>query len=233
VSEKQLVLLQAADVARADDFFRCRPYGANLLADACIKRQRAAAKADAMNVRVEFTKCLNCHDGQALRERVEGRVPYRSAVRQKDALRVAEIAARTAQAWTVGETIPDAWFDDFMGIGVTDEHVGRQALAEQNNRNRLRGEFVRQMLVHHGICLRVVEGEGWSIVPPAEQASFAGGEGQSELRAIFKQWSDRLTHVNESALSGQDRAALNNERARVGKLRQFVLPPDARPADDS
>lgn len=122
-----------------------------------------------------------------------------------------------------GDTIDFGWlYDNFL---IT-RPVGTTTLAEAQ---RAELQFLSQfkafedaLLTEHQIALSNVRGVGYRIVPPAEQTTWAEGQGVQDVKKAIRKLGDRLTNVDLVQLTAEGRKENADALARLAMLSGMV-----------
>lgn len=78
------------------------------------------------------------------------------------------------------------------------------------------------LLEEKHICLRTVIGEGYMLVKPADQTSFAVKQGQKGLKSALQKMGRRLSFIDRTALSSEQAKDNADALARLSFLQQQV-----------
>lgn len=78
------------------------------------------------------------------------------------------------------------------------------------------------LLEEKKICLRSVNGQGYMIVKPAEQTSFAVKQGQKGMRSTLQKMGRRLSFIDRTALTNEQSRENADALARLAFLQQQV-----------
>lgn len=93
------------------------------------------------------------------------------------------------------------------------------------------------LLEEKNMCLRNLPGRGYEIVAPSEQTDFAVKQGRKRIRAELRRMGRRLSFIDHSALSQDERRANADALARLSfmdqqfkkaKRRQFLSEPERK-----
>ena len=76
------------------------------------------------------------------------------------------------------------------------------------------------LLEEKNMCLRSVRGEGYEIIPPADQTEFAMKQGRKRIRAELRKMGRRLSFVDHASLSQDERRSNADALARLSFMEQ-------------
>jgi len=76
------------------------------------------------------------------------------------------------------------------------------------------------LLEEKNMCLRSIQGQGYQIVEPAEQTEFAVKQGRKKIRSELRKMGRRLSFVDTSALTADQRRENADALARLSFMEQ-------------
>lgn len=76
------------------------------------------------------------------------------------------------------------------------------------------------LLEEKNMCLQSVQGRGYRIVPPSEQTEFAVKQGRKKIRSELRKMGRRLSFVDTSALTADQRRENADALARLSFMEQ-------------
>ena len=76
------------------------------------------------------------------------------------------------------------------------------------------------LLEEKNLCLKNVQGQGYMILPPAEQTTFAVKQGRKKIRAELRKMGRRLSFIDHASLSQDERKANADALARLSFMEQ-------------
>lgn len=136
----------------------------------------------------------------------------------------------TTLFWSLDDTIA-RFFDEEFQDGDLISHdwlrwaleINEQVMRENDFALLERMEqFKAALLYHHKIALQNVRGEGYRIVPPAEQARYAAQEASRYIGKGMRKASDLLTHTHRDALDKDEMRRHVDTEVRIAGLQQMV-----------
>lgn len=107
-----------------------------------------------------------------------------------------------------GQMIPHDWF--CTALKIRDPKTEKDADAREKLQfgyMTAMGGLINRLLLKHSTALRSVHGEGYAIVPPADQALWAKRKMRHDINKGFRKAIARATFVNTSGLSSTEAAA--------------------------
>lgn len=118
-----------------------------------------------------------------------------------------------------GDVISDEWLYSAMGMEMPDDEwkMGRATkarLAFLKQFDSLRAALLRE----HQIDLVRDIGEGYHVVPPAEQTKVAYHDGIADVRKALGRLSERLTNVDHAQLTNEQRRENAEALAKLSML---------------
>jgi hypothetical protein len=119
-----------------------------------------------------------------------------------------------------GETIPMRYLRDALGLsGLNSEDLSAsEALRQQALFNFAMGDLKRSLLENHRIMLRLVEGVGYMVVPPAKQAPIAARARGAEIANAIAAAERETRQVRHELLTDEERRQATNLHARFASL---------------
>jgi hypothetical protein len=84
------------------------------------------------------------------------------------------------------------------------------------------GALKRHLLNDHLLCLDSVFGQGYRVVPPAEQSQLAERRLKDDLRKAFDNADLRVNHIRLHELTATERVEAVNAQARIAKIRSMM-----------
>lgn len=82
--------------------------------------------------------------------------------------------------------------------------------------------FEDALLTEHQIALTNVRGVGYRVVPPGEQTGWAEGQGVGEVKKAVRKLADRLTNIDLTQLTTEQRRENADALARLAMLSGMV-----------
>lgn len=76
------------------------------------------------------------------------------------------------------------------------------------------------LLEEKNMCLRSIQGQGYQIVEPAEQTEFAVKQGRKKIRSELRKMGRRLSFVDASVLTAEQRRENADALARLSFMEQ-------------
>jgi hypothetical protein len=130
------------------------------------------------------------------------------------------LAAFDSADFYPGDIIPMAWFYEHFRVK---EPSSRGTIAEfQEEQFRFLGEmdrFQKALAEDYDLALQNVRGEGYRIVPPAEQTEWAMDRAQREFGKALSRAHMRLTHIRLNELTDEQRRQNADAQAKLAAFR--------------
>lgn len=127
-----------------------------------------------------------------------------------------------AENFEPGEVIPRAWFEEHFELVEMDEDESLTAAdfqARQFKWLQNMEAFRAELLEKHQICLANVHGEGYRLVPPAEQTELAQEKFAADAKKAYKRAAKTLRNVRMSELTDDERKENMDAVAKLSMLR--------------
>lgn len=120
----------------------------------------------------------------------------------------------------IGEMIPMAWFyTNFRVTPLEDCHTADDFKETQFKFMGEMSMFQQSLAEENQLVLQNIRGEGYRIVPPAEQTAFAMDKAQREMNRVFSKAHMRLTNIRLDELSDEQRRQNADSQAKLAALR--------------
>lgn len=130
------------------------------------------------------------------------------------------LAAFKAADFNPGDVIPMAWFFEHFRVKPPE---ARKTMAEfQGEQFKFMGEmdrFQAALAEDLSLVLQNVKGEGYRVVPPAEQTEWAMDKVHRDFSKAMSKAHMRLTHLRLSELSDDQRRQNADAQAKLAALR--------------
>jgi len=125
--------------------------------------------------------------------------------------------------FALGEVVPTAWFYEQFGL----QQPTPTTTYEEAKKNQFlfRGAFEHLqtvLLEDYQIALRNHFGEGYSIVPPKQQAQWALAHVVKDAKKAFKKGAVRMTNVDVTTLDMSERADQADCLTRLAAITGFL-----------
>lgn len=139
-----------------------------------------------------------------------------------------QLAIHLVNSFDVGDIIPHDWLKSMFRIPMLDmrDFPDTQSfiIAIQQNQFDYMGLFERlrnDVLIKHAVCLVNVRGEGYRIIPPKEQHTYAYSQLVKDIGKSFREASDIMTHVKVSAIDEEQKSKDRQLSSKMGHLKQL------------
>jgi hypothetical protein len=127
-----------------------------------------------------------------------------------------------ASDYAYGDTVPHGWFVDHFEL--EQPTTAKQQKDFQAQLARSLAKFRMHMLKHHLMDFVNVWGEGYLVVKPGEQTSYALKDTRDTIRKAIIEGMNRLVYVNHDALTDAQRRENTDAVNKVASLQSMTAP---------
>jgi hypothetical protein len=138
------------------------------------------------------------------------------------------VRAFLSEGFVPGSIVSRDWLHGALGVPPPSTGNSYDAIKALELRFLGRNDtFQRALLVEHETALQVVRGEGYRVVPPAEQSTWASSEAVREVRRGLKKGLARATYVNIEALNRDEMLTREAVLTRMRDLQRAIKEAEA------